>query len=52
MGQWRLVVIILSLYETNNWTPVGVYNATKIITSPVNVFTVLTWKTCISKVAR
>jgi hypothetical protein len=47
MGQWQLVVIILSLYETNNWIPscpitVGVYNTTKITTSPVNAFTVLT----------
>lgn len=45
MGQWQLVVIILSLYETNSWIPsflmiVGVYNTTKTITSPVNVFTV------------
>ena len=50
MGQWRLVVIILSLYKTNDWIPVGVYT-TKIITSPVNAFTVLTWRTCISKAA-
>jgi hypothetical protein len=57
MGQWQLVVIILSLYETNDWIPscpltVGVHNTTKTITSPVKVFTVLTWRTCIPRVAR
>jgi hypothetical protein len=44
MGQWELVVFILSFYGTNNWMPlcfitIGVHNTTKIITLPVNVFT-------------
>jgi hypothetical protein len=57
MGQWQLVVIILSLYETNDWIPlcpitVGLHNTTKITTSPVNVFTVLTWRICIPRAAR
>jgi len=41
MGQWELVVMILSLYETNNWIPlcpitIGVHNTTKIISSRVH----------------
>jgi hypothetical protein len=51
MGQWQSVVIIPSLYGTNNWIQtcpitVGVHNTTKIVTSHVNVFTVLTWRLC------
>ena len=48
IGQWQLVVIILSVYEANIWIPlclitIGVHNTTKVIPSPINVFTVLTW---------
>jgi hypothetical protein len=57
MGRWQLVVIILSPHEANDWIPscpmiVGLHDTTKVITSPVNVFTVLTWRTCILRVAK
>ena len=59
IGQWQSVVIIPSFYGTNNWIQtcpitVGVHNTTKIVTSHVNVSTVLTWRLCqcIPSVAR
>ena len=59
MGQWRLVAIILSFCETNKWTPsclvtVGGHNINEDdhITRYSKVTTVLTWRTCIPRVAR
>jgi hypothetical protein len=53
MGQWQLVVIILSLYKTNNRIPlcpitVGPYHKMTKITHIIRQrVTVLTWRTCI-----